>query len=223
MQPGGNISKDAETSHTDYCTFCHRNGIASYILKETPTFRIVADHAPLIEGHLLIMPRKHFACYGDVPAALDAELSTLKREVQDFFEQFYAPAVFWEHGVFRQTVFHAHLHCFPFGETEYQPAEALHDLVVKSQEDIRAWYASRGHYFYMEDASNAFLFAPDLEHYFHIIQKSLWAGVSARSKQKKWRTPQQRQEEGKALIKALATNWHRFQQQEVPYADKASS
>lgn len=213
MQVEGNVSSNNETTHID-CTFCQHSGIASYILKETSSFRIVADHAPLVEGHVLIIPRQHFACYGAVPAELDAELFALKHEIQRFFQQFYAAPVFWEHGVFRQTVFHAHLHCFPFGGTEYHPEEALHNLVVQSQDDIRDWYATHGHYFYMEDAHNAFLFPPDMEQYFHIIQKALWAGVAARRKQPHWRSVQQRQEEGKQLIKELSANWQQFQQQE---------
>ena len=112
MQNGSRASLNAETNNID-CAFCQRSDIAANILKETTAFLVVADHAPLVEGHILIIPKSHYACYGEVPAELDAELLALKREVQEFFAQYYAPAVFWEHGVFRQTVFHAHLHCFP--------------------------------------------------------------------------------------------------------------
>ncbi len=115
MQNRSNVSLDVEVNGTN-CAFCQRGEI-SHVLKETPNFRLAADHAPLVEGHLLVIPKQHYTCYGDVPAEFDAELTTLKQEVQAFFARYYAPAVFWEHGVFRQTVFHAHLHCFPFGET----------------------------------------------------------------------------------------------------------
>ena len=104
MQNGSRASLNAETNNID-CAFCQLGDIAANILKETTAFLVVADHAPLVEGHILIIPKHHYACYGEVPAALDAELLALKREVQQFFAQFYAPAVFWEHGVFRQTVF----------------------------------------------------------------------------------------------------------------------
>src|SRR5437764_7730107 len=168
MHNGSSASLDAETTKTD-CAFCQRHDIASYILKETARFRIVADHAPLVEGHLLIMPRHHYACYGAAPAELDAELLMLKGEVEDFFAQFYAPIIFWEHGIFRQTVFHAHLHCFPFGEITYDLSEELHSRIIHSQDDVRAWYASSGHYSYMEDESCAFVLAPEMERYVHII------------------------------------------------------
>src|SRR5947209_3051403 len=201
MQNGSRASLNAETNNID-CAFCQRSDIAANILKETTAFLVVADHAPLVEGHILIIPKRHYACYGEVPAELDAELLALKREIQGFFTQYYAPAVFWEHGVFRQTVFHAHLHCFPFGDTQYDLSEELHSRVIHSQNDVRTWYASYGQYFYMEDKSSAFLFAPEMERYVHIIRDVLWHGVASRTKEAGWRSQQQRYVEGLPMIKA---------------------
>ena len=219
MQNRSYASLDAEANST-YCAFCQRSDFTANILKETAAFLIVADHAPLVEGHLLIIPKHHYPCYGAVPAELDAELLALKHEVQRFFVQCYAPSVFWEHGVFRQTVFHAHLHCFPFGnKSGYDLSEGLHNSVVHSQEDIRAWYASQGHYFYMEDTSSALLFAAEMDRYIHIIRGVLWHGVALRNRQTTWRSQQQRYEEGGPLINATKEKWHLFQRQGVGYAD----
>lgn len=194
------------------CAFCHYGDIAAYVLKETANFLIVADHAPLVEGHLLIIPRQHYSCYGVVPAELDAELYALKREVQEFLGQYYAPVLFWEHGVFRQTVFHAHLHCLPFGAIEYDLSQELHGAIVHRQEDIRAWFASLGQYFYMENAHSALLFAPEVERYLQIIKNIFARGVAARNGHSGWRSPQQRYQEGVPLIAVVAAKWHLFQQ-----------
>jgi diadenosine tetraphosphate (Ap4A) HIT family hydrolase len=217
MHNGSRASLDTEASHND-CAFCQQSTIAEYILKETLTFRVVADHAPLVEGHLLIIPKQHYACYGAVPAALDTELFALKREVQEFFDHFYAPVVYWEHGIFHQTVFHAHLHCFPFGETHYQLSEGLHDRIVHTQADIREWYTTKGQYFYLEDRHNAVLFAPHMDTYRHIIQEVLWSGVVSRIGNIGWRSPLQRQEEGVALIASLKEKWALFQQQRMLFS-----
>ncbi len=215
---GAIISLNANAMQAD-CTFCQHSKIADYILKETPNFCIVADHAPLVEGHLLIIPQQHYPCYGAVPASLDTELQTLKQEVRTFFARFYAsPIIFWEHGVFRQTVFHAHLHCFPFREITYNLTEGLHGLVVSSQDDIRTWYTKKGHYFYLEDPYHALLFAPDVDRYSRVIQKILWTGASAHNGHSQWRSAQQRHEEGKSLIPVTAARWHQFQQQGVDNA-----
>ncbi|GHO96751.1 hypothetical protein KSF_067990 [Reticulibacter mediterranei] len=207
-----------DTTQTN-CVFCQRSKIDTYILKETPHFRIITDYAPLVEGHLLIMPQEHYACYGTVPASFDAELHELKREVRTFFDRFYAsPVVFWEHGVFRQTVFHAHLHCFPFKGITYNLTDGLHDLVVSSQDDLRTWYASQGHYFYLEDPHHALLFSPDMDRYFHVIRTILWTGATAHNGKTEWRSPQQRQEAGKAMIPLTAARWKQFQQQGEAHA-----
>jgi len=216
MQNGDMLDKsafysplDAESNST-YCAFCQHSDIARYVLRETPNFLIVTDHAPLVEGHLLIIPRSHYTCYGDVPPELDAELFAIKQEVQQFLAQYYAPVVFWEHGIFRQTVFHAHLHCFPFGTIEYDHTQELHGAVVQTQEDIRTWHATQGQYFYMEQADTALLFAPEIERYLQII-KNIFAQAAVHSGSTRWRSPEQRQLEGVPLIEATAARWRSFQ------------
>src|SRR6266699_3802138 len=92
-------AESVEATTTD-CAFClhddtTNNDIVRYTLKETSTFRIVTDHAPLVEGHLLIIPKTHYACYGAAPAELDAELFALKDEARRFLSQFYANVIFW--------------------------------------------------------------------------------------------------------------------------------
>jgi diadenosine tetraphosphate (Ap4A) HIT family hydrolase len=222
MQNGSHASLETETYDSN-CAFCLRSDFATNILKETDAFFIVADHAPLVEGHILIIPKRHYACYGAVPAQQDADLAILKQEVRQFFDRYYVPVIFWEHGIFRQTVFHAHLHCFPFGETTYDLTKPLHTLVVHSQDDIRAWYASRGHYFYMEDTINSLLFAPDTDCYLQVIKDVLWHGVSSRSQQTRWRSQQERHEKGAPLIAATRDKWHEYQRPGAAYVDEASA
>lgn len=218
MQDGSNLPFEAGASGID-CTFCRRSEITGYILKETQAFFIATDHAPLVEGHLLIIPKQHYPCYGAVPAELDAELFALKHEVQQFLSQYYAPVVFWEHGIFRQTVFHAHLHCFPFGAVDYNLSQELHETVVHSQQDVRDWYATQGQYFYMESGPTALLFAPQLERYWHII-RTLFAHAASRSGHTGPRSPEQRRIDGVPLIEATIAKWHEFEQQGADNADQ---
>jgi diadenosine tetraphosphate (Ap4A) HIT family hydrolase len=207
----------------DACAFCRHDEL-SHILKETPSFLLIADHAPLVEGHVLIIPRAHYACYGAMPAELDAELLALKQEVRRFVTRYYAPPVFWEHGVFRQTVFHAHLHCIPFGVVSYDLSGPLHDAVISSQDDIRAWYAREGHYFYMEDSEKALLFAGEMERYTHVVRDVLWHGMTVAHGHPGWRSAQQRREEAGPLLEAVSEKWRQFQQEEgVHYADESGT
>jgi diadenosine tetraphosphate (Ap4A) HIT family hydrolase len=213
MQRESNVSGMAREN----CPFCQRRSLANYILKETTHFRIVTDHAPLTEGHLLIIPRGHYTCYGDVPEALDTELLALKQAVQQFFLQYYVAPIFWEHGIYQQTVFHAHLHCFPFGDIRYDLSENLHDELVASQHDLRSWYTARGEYFYLEDSQHAVLFSPVSERYYRIIRGVLSRGVIARTGPISWLSPQERFEQGKSLIQATKSKWSDFEQEGLEY------
>ncbi|GAC1364761.1 MAG: hypothetical protein NVSMB38_45860 [Ktedonobacteraceae bacterium] len=140
-------------------------------------------------------------------------------------QQYYIPPIFWEHGVFHQTVFHAHLHCFPFGilgQKEHALCQQLCAEIVQDQDAIRSWYASQGHYFYLEP-DKAFLFAPENDKYMRIIQGIFWPKVSALNNQKVWHSSFQRQKEGKARTEATCAKWRLFEQQGVTYANEASA
>ncbi|GAC1567621.1 MAG: hypothetical protein NVS3B14_14230 [Ktedonobacteraceae bacterium] len=221
MQNGSNFSVDAEL-YDPHCPFCNHNEI-THILKETHHFLLAADHAPLVEGHILIIPKSHYTCYGDVLRELDKELLAIKDEVLTFFRRFYFPPVFWEHGIFRQTVFHAHLHCFPWGKTGYDLSDGLHNKIVTSQEDIRRWHAQHGQYFYMEDASAALLFAPEMERYLEIIKTVFRRGIALNGGKAEWRSPQQRYEEGAPLIQASMEKWQQFQREGANYASESGA
>ena len=94
--------------------FCDPATVAT-ALTTSEHFYLLADNAPLVEGHALIIPRDHYACFGALPAAWDDELLVLKGRVARFEIELYRPAIFFEHGVFGQTVYHAHLHAVPLG------------------------------------------------------------------------------------------------------------
>jgi diadenosine tetraphosphate (Ap4A) HIT family hydrolase len=217
MHSESRVSPPDETLDPD-CVFCQRDTIADYILKETPTLRLLADHAPLVPGHMLIVSRSHYACYGAVPATLDQELCALKQEVQRFFVRYYEPSVFWEHGVYHQTVFHAHLHSFPVSTIHYDPTSNLHASVVSAQEDIRTWYTTHGPYFYLEETHSAFLFAPELASYLAIIQK-LWQAAIAHNKQTARLPPLLRRKLSGPFIQDLQAKWLLFQEEEKNYVD----
>ncbi len=159
------------------CAFCHPEQLDT-ILTETDHFRVVADYAPLVEGHTLIIPRQHFSCYGAVPLDYEPELIALKRRVARFFRAKYRLAVFFEHGVYRQTVFHAHLHAFPFGPVNLRLFELAHPdgRPVHRLADVRSWYHERGSYFYLEqprageEPLEAAVFPPEEERYFTVLR-----------------------------------------------------
>ncbi len=192
------------------CPFCQRESL-EIILEETPHFFLLVDHAPLSEGHLLIVPRAHYACYGAVLADLDDELLTLKGRVASFLTRTYSPIVFFEHGVFRQTVYHAHLHAIPIGDARFDGAQLAEGdgLPVRTQDDLRVWYASHGHYFYLEEPardgrpSTATLFPPVMERYVAVLGR-LRAAAGRRAE---WEPQPVRRALGNGKMRSVADAW----------------
>lgn len=199
------------------CPFCDPEAL-EMVIEETEHFFLLVDHAPLVEGHLLIVPRAHFPCYGAVPAALDAELLALKGRVTAFLEHAYRLPVYFEHGVFHQTVYHAHLHAFPLGPVSLH----VHALAapdgqpVTSQDDIRAWYAERGRYFYLETlpsegvAGEAALFPPDETYYWRALGTLRERSADTAS----WLPPSMRRAFGRDKMQTVAAAWERFRREE---------
>ncbi len=187
------------------CAFCQRQKLKN-ILTESASFFLLADHAPLIEGHILLVPKAHYSCYGALDLTLEEEFLRMKAEATAFLTQFYRPPVFWEHGIFHQTVYHAHLHCFPFGPLQLD-LSAFHPYHTKGLADIRTWYEQRGQYFYFEQQpGEGQLFAPEEMRYFSVLgelrKKAATHGA--------WRPPEVRRLNGQPQIKALVQRWQEF-------------
>lgn len=195
------------------CAFCDRVTLRG-ILHQTDHFLLLADHAPLVEGHLLIIPREHFACYGTVPAALEAEWLALKRTVAEFLGHCYRTPLFFEHGVFRQTVYHAHLHAIPLGAESFRVDELLvhGGRLVVVPEDVRAWYAEHGQYYYIEQpgpdgqAASAAVFPPELDRYF----KALTMLRNAAGRVETWAPQPLRRLASGPKVAALTTAWQEY-------------
>jgi diadenosine tetraphosphate (Ap4A) HIT family hydrolase len=189
-----------------HCTFCLRQKLTN-ILYDSGAFFLIADHAPLIEGHVLLVPKAHFACYGALLPALDAEFARVKAAAGAFLARAYRPPVFFEHGVFRQTVFHAHLHCFPFGPLQLDLA-SHHPHPVLGLDDVRAWYRARGQYFYLEqEPGQGALFQPEELRYFSVLgalrqQAATTHGV--------WHPSVERRLNGQTKIESLVQKWQEF-------------
>lgn len=195
------------------CVFCTHDTL-DVVLEATDHFLVIADHAPLAEGHLLIVPRDHYACYGALPLEFDEEALGLRERVAEFLTATYRAPIFFEHGVFRQTVFHAHLHALPLGAASPGFADEVGRIgcPAPSPDALRAWYAAQGHYFYLEtlrDGMNqreALLFPPDMEVYIQVMGTLRAHTATAAA----WIPPAVRQMQGGAKMRRLAANWRAY-------------
>lgn len=99
----------------DGCPFCDTGHIAyRYLFEETPEFYIASDYNPLVEGHLLIIPKEHAACTGAFSDELFAAFQPVYEKARRFVRETYGSEASFEHGVIGQSVSHAHMHVLPF-------------------------------------------------------------------------------------------------------------
>lgn len=147
-------------STTD-CPFCTKID-DSHLLFKSKNFYFKAEISPIEGGTILIIPFKHFSCFGDIPALLYPEISQLKAMVEDFQRRFYKkPTIFFEHGKTGQTIYHTHLHCVPTtvsilrelrkdakGVAEKENLSELKDLFLKHGKYL--FYEEKGHKYIFE-------------------------------------------------------------------------
>lgn len=143
------------------CSFCRSRSIEPLAVAETLGFWLVADRFPLREGHLLLIPRQHIACFGALSEEVEAEFLGLKAQAGEFLEQRYGSPLFFEHGTGVGPKRHAHLHAVAGSPGTFeQVAVRREGQPAPTLADVRAWYASRGPYLYYEEGGQGHLLSP---------------------------------------------------------------
>ena len=105
----------SEAKIKENCPHCDPTSFAlKYPLEERDNFRVVCDVHPLIEGHILIIPKRHLSCIGEYPQVFFEEFVKLFEKFSKFLKQIYNSVSSFEHGKIGQTVFHSHIHLLPF-------------------------------------------------------------------------------------------------------------
>lgn len=183
------------------CPFCNRDLIQNTFLYDGRDFFVIADHAPLAEAHLLLIPRLHYSHLAALPPALDQEFEALKARLGDFVLAHYGALTFWENGVFGQSVPHAHLHVLSLSLD--LPLLAGEGPEFNGIADLRERQAgSAGPYFTIEHGGEARFLPPDRDLYRRIIQyaRQTHGGQWLLSRD-------ERRIHGAALVETLKARW----------------
>jgi diadenosine tetraphosphate (Ap4A) HIT family hydrolase len=195
-----------EARRRQRCVFCDPDALARTLLAATPELLIVADHAPLVPGHTLIITREHFPCYGAARTDLDDAITAAQQRVEAVLTPRYGHVVWFEHGGFHQTVLHAHLHALPLGEID--PSVVVRaDLGgqrIATRDELRAWYASHGSYTFLSEAPDATAIFPAEERHYRALLGALSASVITHGQ---WRGPLERYLRGRPLVRDLIEAW----------------
>ncbi len=105
------------------CVFCKivRGEIPAEKFYESDNFIVIPDAHPVVKGHMLVIPRKHFVTLIDLPSSLGGELIGVVKEVagKKLKEEFGGFNIVQNN--FRaggQVVNHVHVHLIPRREDD---------------------------------------------------------------------------------------------------------
>ena len=148
------------------CQLCDQLGCSNQSaewnkpLFESPNFVVLPSLGALVEGWLLLVPKKHYICFGAMPSSLDFEMSKLKDFVRSVLEQHYGQIWAFEHGPHKPncdvgcSVDHAHLHLVPLkfdlvsAMDSFLPQAA--SWIEANPNECRASYGRGEDYLYLE-------------------------------------------------------------------------
>jgi diadenosine tetraphosphate (Ap4A) HIT family hydrolase len=137
--------------YKESCVHCDLNSAAlAHPLADSENFRIVCDGYPIVEGHILVIPKEHLSCTGAFSKELFIELEEQYIKVIDFLSREYGLFAVFEHGVVGQTVFHAHMHFMPFKGALSDIVDAETAKPLKELRQIRDLYKNTGKYLFLQ-------------------------------------------------------------------------
>lgn len=133
------------------CPHCNPTDPAlEHLLLETDNFRVVADIHPLMEGHILIIPKEHLSCVGEFSPEIFVEFESLYKKFSLFLQTTYGKVSTFEHGKIGQTVFHAHVHLLPYeGVLEDIVSKKNLLIPVTSIQDTQKYFQKYGQYLFV--------------------------------------------------------------------------
>ncbi|MEK7560270.1 MAG: HIT family protein [Patescibacteria group bacterium] len=151
------ILKCVGISMNNDCVFCYRKKLEKRIVGENDNFLVVPTFGQISNGgYLLLIPKQHISCLGDMNRQQMEQCVSAIEEVQLAIQGEYklSPITLFEHGIAGQTVKHAHLHFVPeichlterikkdFPENEIQQIyfwQELRSLYQKRKEPYLFW------------------------------------------------------------------------------------
>lgn len=111
------------------------------IIHETANFAVLCDIAPLLVGHLIIVPKWPWVSFGKLPKENWDEYAELKLKAKRVLDKCYSRTMFIEHGscstmVSGGCITHAHLHAVP-GSIDFLPMFSEYGLEYIKIHDMR--------------------------------------------------------------------------------------
>lgn len=97
------------------CIFCHKERLVTDIVYEDELVMAFMDMEPINEGHILLVPKKHYFDVDEIPDETLAHLMIISKKIVAVLKEIYKPngySIMQNGGEFND-VGHYHLHIFP--------------------------------------------------------------------------------------------------------------
>lgn len=154
------MKKNAGEQDKDCCLCTELNGgefpseyreryaVQGRICIQTENFVAIPSLSPLLEGHLLLLPKAHLICLAGMGAKLAEEFQAFLSLVARKMKNKYGAAYYFEHGVVRPDdqacgINHAHLHILPMKPDRALAVDHLVTSVFSSNREISLGAALR--------------------------------------------------------------------------------
>ena len=139
------------------CPFCQLEEIRKDILLESENFFVKVGIGILAPGHVMIITKEHILCFAELPDNLAEEFATIKNKLFEKLKSNFSEPIVYEHGIYGQSINHAHLHFLP-RKNEYFDLSNIREVLfnglkstsIANMEQIADIHAKEGSYFYLE-------------------------------------------------------------------------
>ncbi len=201
-----------QTNINNDCAHCLNWLGLEYPLYEDDLFWVVCDAHPLIEWHILIIPKEHVPAMWSLKDEEFTKYEELYKKVKRFVTETYWEVWIFEHWIVGQTVFHAHTHFLPF---DYKTEDIIPDKnnlkIISNLEEIRNEFKKFNKYLYFDNKNELYLVNTEIWYprFFRDIFASL-LNAKERADRKKTRENEQLMKQFKIDRSILKEKWDNF-------------
>lgn len=118
------------------CPFCKKD-IWTSVFDETDHFLAIYNLSPILPGHSMVIPRRHYTEMMELPEDLFIEMMTFSRQVVKLLSQAFNTSAFdWtvqEKEPAGQTIDHLHLHIIPRKDGDLESPGAWYPELMHSE------------------------------------------------------------------------------------------
>jgi diadenosine tetraphosphate (Ap4A) HIT family hydrolase len=122
----------------------------SRVLEESANFATIADISPLVEGHLLVAPRRHYFNFAAAMLEHRDEATAALSSAARWVRETYGASALFEHGtdpsgIGGACIHHAHVHVLPVAAVHLVAVMRSDGLDVATVSDIHEWARAGSH------------------------------------------------------------------------------